>query len=243
MKRIIKIVCLVLVVLIIAAAYFSRTLENLTLTEVELISHHTGTLTFKDESYIPEIVRVRCVGDIVLEDIYVGNGENIKAGDPIASVYPAALDRALESDALSAEERSWYTAIRENGYRIIAAADGFVVHVPPSPDDSLTAEAILYKYIPADVPLEMTYSEAYDVIVPMRALSPTEEDGKYLIYYANPLTGRGEAGQYTVLMQEVRVLASDGEYAALDTVVWGGRKIIVPAGEMLYHQQKVKSKQ
>ena len=113
MKRIIKIVCLVLVVLIAAAAYFSRTLENLTLTEVELISHHTGTLTFKDESYIPEIVRVRCVGDIVLEDIYVGNGENIKAGDPIASVYPAALDRALESDALSAEERSWYTAIRE----------------------------------------------------------------------------------------------------------------------------------
>ena len=242
MKRIIKIVCLVLVVLIAAAAYFSRTLENLTLTEVELISHHTGTLTFKDESYIPEIVRVRCVGDIVLEDIYVGNGENIKAGDPIASVYPAALDRALESDALSAEERSWYTAIRENGYRIIAAADGFVVHVPPSPDDSLTAEAVLYKYIPADVPLEMTYSETYDVIVPMRALSTTEDDGKYLIYYANPLTGRGEAGQYTVLIQEVRVIASDGEYAALDTVVWDGRKVIVPGEEILYHQQKVRGK-
>ncbi|MBQ7301715.1 MAG: hypothetical protein IJW77_17955 [Clostridia bacterium] len=240
MKRIIKIVCLVLVVLIVAAAYFSRTLENLTLTEVELVSHHTGTLTFKDESYIPEIVRVRCVGDIVLEDIYVGNGENVVVGDPIASVYPAALDRALLSDDLTTDERSWYTAIRENGYRITAAADGFVVHVPPSPDDSLTAEAVLYKYIPAGIPLEMTYSEAYDVIVPMRALKPTEEDGKYLIYYADPLTGRGEAGQYTVLVQEVRVIASDGEYAALDTVVWDGRKIIVPTGEMLYHQQIVK---
>ena len=242
MKRIIKIVCLVMVLLIAAAAYFSRTLENMTLTEVELVSHHTGTLTFKDESYIPEIVRVRCVGDIVLEDIYVGNGENIKAGDPIASVYPAALDRALQSDALSEDERSWYTEIRENGYKIIADADGLVIHIPPSPDDALTAEAVLYKYIPADVPLEMTYSETYDVIVPMRALSPTAEDGKYLIYYAEPLTGRGEAGQYTVLMQEVRVIASDGEYAALDTVVWDGRKIIVPSEEMLYHQQKVRSR-
>jgi len=243
MKRIIKIVCLVLLVLIVTAAYFSRTLENLTLTEVELISHHTGTLTFKDESYIPEIVRVRCVGDIVLEDIYVASGENVVVGDPIASVYPAALDRALLSDDLTADERSWYTAIRENGYKITADADGLVIHIPPNPDDALTAEAVLYKYIPAGVPLEMTYSEAYDVIVPMRVLSPTEEDGKYLIYYANPLTGRGEAGQYTVLMQEVRVIASDGEYAALDTVVWDGRKIIVPMAEMLYHQQKVKSKQ
>ena len=242
MKRIIKIVCLVLLVLIAAAAYFSRTLENLGLTEVELVSHHTGTLTFKDESYIPEIVRVRCVGDIVLEDIYVASGENVVVGDPIASVYPAALDRALESDALSAEERSWYTAIRENGYKIIADAEGWVIYIPPSPDDALTAEAVLYKYIPAGVPLEMTYSETYDVIVPMRVLTPTAEDGKYLIYYAEPLTGRGEAGQYTILMQEVRVIASDGEYAALDTVVWDGRKIIVPAEEILYHQQKVRSK-
>ena len=242
MKRSIKIVCLVLGVLIVAAAYFSRTLENLTLTEVELISHHTGTLTFKDESYIPEIVRVRCVGDIVLEDIYIASGENVVVGDPIASVYPAALDRALQSDNLTVDERSWYTEIRENGYKIIADADGLVIHIPPSPDDALTAEAVLYKYIPAGVPLEMTYNEAYDVIVPMRALSPTEEDGKYLIYYANPLTGRGDAGQYTVLVQEVRVIASDGEYAALDTVVWGGRKIIVPSEEMLYHQQKVRSK-
>lgn len=242
MKRIIKIVCLVLVVLIVAAAYFSRTLENLTLTEVELVSHHTGTLTFKDESYIPEIVRVRCVGDIVLEDIYIASGENVVVGDPIASVYPAALDRALESDALSAEERSWYTAIRENGYKITADADGLVIHIPPSPDDTLTAEAVLYKYIPAGIPLEMTYSEAYDVIVPMRVLTPTAEEGTYLIYYAEPLTGRGEAGQYTVLMQEVRVIASDGAYAALDTVVWGGRKIIVPAEKMLYHQQKVRGK-
>jgi len=200
-------------------------------------------LTFKDESYVPEIVRVRCVGDIVLEDIYVASGENVVVGDPIASVYPAALDRALLSDDLTADERSWYTAIRENGYKITADADGLVIHIPPNPDDALTAEAVLYKYIPAGVPLEMTYSETYDVIVPMRVLSPTEEDGKYLIYYANPLTGRGEAGQYTVLMQEVRVIASDGEYAALDTVVWDGRKVIVPMAEMLYHQQKVKSKQ
>jgi len=242
MKRIIKIVCLVLVVLIAAAAYFSRTLENLTLTEVELISHHTGTLTFKDESYIPEIVRVRCVGDIVLEDIYVASGENVVVGDPIASVYPAALDRALQSDALSEDERSWYTEILENGYKIIAEAEGLVIHIPPSPDDTLTAEAVLYKYIPAGVPLEMTYSEAYDVIVPMRALTPTEEDGKYLIYYAEPLTGRGEAGQYTVLMQQVRVLASDGEYAALDTVIWGGRKIIANADIALMPEQKVKSR-
>ena len=242
MKRIIKIVCLVLVLLIVAAAYFSRTLENMTLTEVELISHHTGTLTFKDESYIPEIVRVRCVGDIVLEDIYIASGENVVVGDPIASVYPVALDRALESDDLTADERSWYTEIRENGYKIPADADGFVVHVPPSPDDSLTAEAVLYKYIPAGVPLEMTYSETYDVIVPMRVLTPTAEDGKYLIYYAEPLTGRGEAGQYTVLMEEVRVLASDGEYAALDTVVWGGRKIIANADIGLVQKQKVKSR-
>lgn len=242
MKRIIKIVCLVLVLLIVAAAYFSRTLENLTLTEVELISHHTGTLTFKDESYIPEIVRVRCIGDIVLEDIYIASGENVVVGDPIASVYPAALDRALQSDNLTVDERSWYTEIRENGYKITADADGLVIHIPPNPDDALTAEAVLYKYIPTGVPLEVTYSEAYDIIVPMRALSPTAEDGKYLIYYANPLTGRGEAGQYTVLMQEVRVIASDGEYAALDTVVWDGRKIIVPAEEILYHQQKVRGK-
>lgn len=240
MKHVIKISCLAALILIVAAAYFSRTLENLGLTEVELVSHHTGTLTFKDESYIPEIVRVRCVGDIVLEDIYIGNGENIKAGDPIASVYPAALDRALQSDALSEDERSWYTAIRENGYKITAAADGLVIHIPPSPDDALTAEAVLYKYIPAGVPLEMTYSETYDVIVPMRVLTPTEDDGKYLIYYAEPVTGRGEAGQYTVLMQEVRVLASDGEYAALDTVVWGGRKIIADADVVLVPMQKVK---
>ena len=163
-------------------------------------------------------------------------------GDPIASVYPAALDRALQSDNLTVDERSWYTEIRENGYKIIADADGLVIHIPPSPDDALTAEAVLYKYIPAGVPLEMTYSETYDVIVPMRALKPTEEDGKYLIYYAEPLTGRGEAGQYTVLVQEVRVIASDGAYAALDTVVWDGRKIIVPGEEILYHQQKVRSK-
>lgn len=242
MKRILKLSCLVVLVLIVTAAYFSRTLENLTLTEVELVSHHTGTLTVKDESYVPEIVRVRCVGDIVLEDIYIENGEKIKIGDPIASVYPAALDRALQSDDLTADKRSWYTEIRENRYRIISTADGLVIHVPPNPDDSLTAESVLYKYIPADVPLEHTYSEAYDVIVPMRALIPTGEDRKYLIYYANPLTGRGEAGQYTVLIEEVRVLATDGEYAALDTVVWDGRKIIISAEEALANQQKVRSK-
>ena len=178
----------------------------------------------------------------MLEDIYIGNGENVVVGDPIASVYPAALDRDLLSDDLTTDERSWYTAIRENGYKIIADAEGLVIHIPPSPDDALTAEAVLYKYIPAGVPLEMTYSETYDVIVPVRVLTPTAEDGKYLIYYAEPLTGRGEAGQYTVLMQEVRVIASDGEYAALDTVVWDGRKIIVPGEEILYHQQKVRSK-
>jgi len=233
-----KYICTVLLVLILAALYLSRTVENLTLTSVTLITPFKGTLAEEAADFTQEVVRVRASAPLVLEDIFIKEGSILQPGDRIASVYSVALDRELEKADGAARE--FLEKIRENGYILTTDAPGEIAEVSVRTDASVNADAILYKYIPEDAVKPEEMLTVYDVIVPLTALTPLADE-KFAVYYAVPLTGKGEEGQYQVIRREVKLLAQDDTHAALDTAIWDGSLVIAAADKPVAHMQKVKS--
>ena len=246
--NIIKYICITLLALILLAAYSSRSIENMTLTKVVLAKPFKGTITTPVEDFRPEMIRVRTEANLILEDVYIDIGDEIKIGDPIASVYSVDVDRqlaALENaenaeEAMSSPEYAYLKWVKENGYIISAEAEGEVITLPIKPDAKIESETILYMYIPEGSATEENITESYDVIVQMSALIKLTGD-KYLVYFAVPLTGKGEAGQYRVVSTEVKLLASDGAYAAIDAVIRDGRQVIVSYEKPISHMQKVRA--
>lgn len=238
MKSIAKYICITLLILILASVYLSRTVENLTLTSVTLMTPFKGTIVTEDHDFIQEIVRVRAPAELVIEDVYIEVGDTLEAGDPVASVYPAAADRLLaEADG---KVLSFLTKLRDNNYVLNADDPGEIIEIPVKNDTTVKAEGIVYKYIPEDAPRAEDTERVYDVIVPLSALTPLEDE-KFALYYAVPLTGKGEEGQYQVIRHEVKLLVSDDKYAALDTVIWDDRLVITSADKPIVHMQKVKA--
>lgn len=238
MKSIAKYICITLLVLVLAAVYLSRTVENLTLTSVTMMTPFKGTIVTEDSDFIQETVRVRAMTELVIEDVYIEVGDTLETGDPVASVYPAAAERALAK--ADGEALSFLTKLRDDDYLLTADAPGDVTEVPVKNDTTVKAEEIVYKYIPEDAPRAEDTTTVYDVIVPLSVLTPLADE-KYAIYYAVPLTGKGEEGQYQVIRHEVKLLASDDKYAALDTAIWDDRLVIVSADKPIAHMQKVKA--
>ncbi|MBR2880193.1 MAG: hypothetical protein IKC02_05930, partial [Oscillospiraceae bacterium] len=103
-----------------------------------------------DEDYRRDTVRVRAVVDLILEDVYIQPGDTLKAGDPIASVYPAAADRLYDKQP-EGEIREFLQKLRDDGYVLHAPEAGRVTEVPAKTDGCVNAEDILYKYIPEAV--------------------------------------------------------------------------------------------
>ncbi len=243
--HIVKIICVTLLALILLAAYSSRSIENMTLTKVVLAKPFKGTITTPVEGFIPKMIRVRTQANLVLEDVYISIGDKIAPGDPIVSVYSVDIDRKLAvleraNAGEASAEYAYLKWIQENDYMIYADAEGEIIALPIKPDIEVDVESILYKYIPADAKREENIVEAYDVIVPLSALSPLSGD-KYLIYYAIPMTGKGEAGQYRVVSAEVTVLAKDASFAAIDAVISDDRQVIVSSEKPISHMQKVRA--
>ena len=66
MKHAAKWICVTLLAGILAAVYLSRTIENLTLTAVSMMTPFKGTMEQTDEDYRRDTVRVRAVVDLIL---------------------------------------------------------------------------------------------------------------------------------------------------------------------------------
>ena len=242
--NIVKYICLTLLALILLAAYSSRSIENMTLTKVVLAKPFKGTITTPVEGFRPEIIRVRTQANLMLEDIFIDSGDEIKFGDPIASVYSVDVDRQIAdietaNGTTGSMEYAFLTMLRENGYVIHAEAAGKILSVPVKQDTLVTKESILYKYIPEGSALEANIVTSHDVIVPLSALIKLSGDN-YLVYFAVPLTGKGEAGQYRVVSTEVKLLASDDSFAAIDAIIRDNRQIIVSYEKPISHMQKVR---
>ena len=71
MKHAAKWICVTLLAGILAAVYLSRTIENLTLTAVSMMTPFKGTMEQTDEDYRRDTVRVRAAVDLILEDVYI----------------------------------------------------------------------------------------------------------------------------------------------------------------------------
>ncbi len=239
MKSIAKYICLTLAAVVIAAAYSSRTGENLTLTKVSLAAPFKGTLSSEPNAGESSTVRVRTPTELVIEDVYISSGERVASGDKIMSLYPAAVDRAL-NEADNADIRDFLSGIRKNGYVFTAPESGRISEVNLRTDGRASPDDILYKYIPTDAGAD-PISEAYETIVPLSALTPTGREDTYTILFAIPLTGRGESGQYTAIRSKVRLLASDGVYAAVDMTVRDDRQVIIGSEKPVGHGEKVRA--
>ena len=130
--NIVKYICLTLLALILLAAYSSRSIENMTLTKVVLAKPFKGTITTPVEGFRPEIIRVRTQANLMLEDIFIDSGDEIKFGDPIASVYSVDVDRQIAdietaNGTTGSMEYAFLTMLRENGYVIHAEAAGKIL--------------------------------------------------------------------------------------------------------------------
>lgn len=237
-----RVITALLLFLLVGCALLSRPIENASLIRVKLALPFKGSITTKSNDHIPTVLRVRAPATLVIEDILVSAGTTLKAGDAIASVYPKALDDAIvaltNKGAPASAPLHALTVIRENGYRITAEADGTLLTLGIETDGTAEAEQILYKYLPKGESFTKEVTQFYDTIVPMAALTPLT-DGEYLIYFAIPNTGKGEAGRYTVAAKQVKVLATDGTYAALAIGIYDERRVIVSATGPLAHRQIV----
>ena len=238
-ERIAVFVCLIALLAIILAASFSRTVENSRLTKVMLSTPFQGTVQTEDETYRPKIIRVRTAVDLMLEDVYIKVGDEIKEGEAVASVYIAKLERDLAALASDSEEYRALLSIKENGYKILAQENGTVTSVPICADLRIDAEAVLFHYLPKGEKLQKFLITAYPSMVPLSALTKSEDE-TYQIFFAIPLSGRGESGQYIVTERRVKILASDGKFAAIDLFTDDGRKVIVASEKPLRNGEKVR---
>lgn len=229
---------LFLIVVLLFLAFFSRSFENMRLTSVTLATPYKGTIA-TPIAFVPKIIRVRSQGFIMLEDVVITADKKINEGDPIATVYPKSVDEQLKKENLTEAERSFLSEIKKNNYQILAPEAGTVISVSAVSDAKLATDDIIYKYMPRGEPWEKEILTSYDVIIPVSALKPSTGDN-YLVYYAVPLTGRGEAGQYIVGSTQVKVLAQEGEFVAVDMPVHDGRQVIVASEKPISPSQKVK---
>lgn len=230
--------CLFLVVVLLFFAFFSRSIENMRLTSVTLATPYKGTIA-TPVAFVPKILRVRSQSLIVLEDVIITANKKINEGDPIATVYPKSVDEQLKKEDITEAERSYLSEIKKNDYQILAPEAGTVISVAAASDTKLATDDIIYKYMPRGEAWEKEILTSYDVIIPISALIPSTGDN-YLVYYAVPLTGRGEAGQFIVGSAQVKILAQEGDYVAVDMAVHDGRQVIVSSEKPISPSQKVK---
>lgn len=237
-KYILKYGCLFLLAVLLFLAFFSRSIENMRLTSVTLATPYKGTIA-TPVAFVPKIIRVRSQGFIVLEDVVITADKKINKGDPIATVYPKSVDEQLKREDITETERSYLSEIKKNDYKILAPEAGTVLSVTAVSDTKLSTDDIIYKYMPRGEAWEKEILTSYDVIIPFSALRPSTGDN-YLVYYAVPLTGRGEAGQFIVGSTQVKILAQEGDFVAVDMAVHDGRQVIVSSDKPLSPSQKVK---
>lgn len=235
MKKTIKYICITAAVIVLALTYMSRTIENLTLKKVTLSAPVKGVLeTESDET--GNVIRVRTPVKLVIEDVFIKPGDVMREGSNLMSFYPAAVDREFKA-AEDEATLEFLTEIKNNEYILTAKVNCRIYDVRVSTDGSAAPDDILYKYIQYEA---KTVSETYETIVPISALTPNGKDGAYIVYFAVPLTGRGESGQYVVSRAEVKVLADDGINAAIDMVIRDERQVIISSDEPVKHGEKVR---
>ena len=234
MNKKVRYICITIAVIVISLAYSSKTIENLTLTTVSLTAPYSGII--ESQAAITEAaVRIRTPVKMIIEDVYIKSGDTVKSGDKVVSLYPAEIDRQLEA-AEDEIVKNYLKNIIDADYILTAAETGQVTEVKANTDGTVMPDDIIYKYIPYD---SKTISQTYDTIVPLSAITMTGNDTG-IIYFAIPLTGRGEAGQYIVSTAEVKLLAADGRNAAIDMVLRDDRQVIISSDKPITQGEKVK---
>jgi len=136
--------------LIWLCAAVSNTIENNNMTSVTFVDvtqrhiHYTAAVEAKLES--SHEIRVRTPSSLILEDVFVHEGDLVEAGTPIASVYDKALieEISLTNDPDTLE---FLMSIQKNSYFITAEEDGYITELLISEDSKIMADYIVYKYV------------------------------------------------------------------------------------------------
>jgi len=89
--------------------------------------------------------RLRCLSDVIFEDVYVCADTFVYAGEAIASVYPLYIDNMLKTET-DAESLAWLREIAENGYVLCMPEDGYVTEVNIDRDSCREKYDILLMY-------------------------------------------------------------------------------------------------
>ena len=141
------------ILLIWGCATASKTIENRNMTSVTFADITKGRIEYAAaaESVLEadQTIRMRTPAELIIEDIYIRDGDYVEAGTPVASVYDKALFREMEMST-DEEVLAFLADIQQNSQQITAPADGYITEVCISEDSSVMCDTILYKYARAD---------------------------------------------------------------------------------------------
>lgn len=143
-NRIFLIVCIGIFILV----YIQKSVTNRMLPEVVMQPITKGALTESvsiQTRIRSKTHRLRCLSDVIFEDVYVRADTFVYAGEAIASVYPLYIDNMLKTET-DAESLAWLREIAENGYVLCMPEDGYVTEVNIDRDSRREKYDILLMY-------------------------------------------------------------------------------------------------
>ncbi len=173
----------ILVIWICAVA--SKTLENRNMTSVTFADMTKGRIEYVATAegilHADQTIRLRTPAELIIEDVFVREGDYIEAGNPIASIYNKALLLEI-ADFTDEETLSFLNDIRKNSCCIIAPVDGYITEVCITEDSKVGTDTILYKYARADCD---TYSAKFTIDERIATQFSAGEEVKYTYVSSN----------------------------------------------------------
>ena len=174
------------ILVIWGCATASKTIENRNMTSVTFADMTKGRIEYAAAAEgileADQTIRMRTPAELMIEDVFVHEGDYVEAGTPVASVYDKALLRET-ADSAEEETLTFLNDIRDNSYQIIAPADGYITEVCITEDSRMGADAILYKYASADCE---TYTAVFIIDELIAVQFSTGDEVKYTYTSSDP---------------------------------------------------------
>lgn len=131
----------------------ARTVDNRKTPVVTFADIQKGRIEYfcEAESQLEAAVtyRVRCPASLIIEDVCIKNGDMIKKGDPVLTVYGKSLEKAI-SMCDNEVQLDLLEDIRYNSYILTAEQDMYITDVLIEEDCSITEDTLIFKYAPVD---------------------------------------------------------------------------------------------
>ena len=131
----------------------ARTVDNKKTPVVTFADIQKGRIEYfcEAESRLEAAVtyRVRCPASLIIEDVYIKDGDMVKKGDPVLTVYGKSLEKAI-SMCVDEVQLDLLEDIRYNSYKWIAEQDMYITDVHIEEDCSITEDTLIFKYAPVD---------------------------------------------------------------------------------------------